>query len=136
MGRLVFATQKLDSRDPVLAATVAKVRALASRVDEVVVLCDSAEAELSIPNVRVHEFGGRNQLERGVRFAAALNRELNPEPLAVVAHMIPLYVIVAAPIVRPRGIPLALWYTHWKDHLVLRAAVRLATVVVSVDRRS
>jgi hypothetical protein len=31
--RLIFATQKLDSRDPILAATVAQVRALAARVD-------------------------------------------------------------------------------------------------------
>jgi hypothetical protein len=33
MRRLVFATQKLDPEDPVLAATVPMVRALAERVD-------------------------------------------------------------------------------------------------------
>ena len=41
MRKLIFATQKLDSRDPILAATVQKVHALAARVDELVVLCDS-----------------------------------------------------------------------------------------------
>jgi glycosyltransferase involved in cell wall biosynthesis len=50
--------------------------------------------------------------------------------------MIPLYVIVAAPLVRPRRIPLVLWYAHWKDHIVVRAAERLATAVITVDRRS
>ena len=44
MRRLVFTTQKLDPADPVLAATVPMVRALAERVDELVVLCDTAVA--------------------------------------------------------------------------------------------
>ncbi|HXR11377.1 MAG TPA: glycosyltransferase [Gaiellaceae bacterium] len=136
MRRLVFATQKLDERDPILGATVAKIRALAARLDELVVLCDAADPELVIPGVRVHEFGGRNQLERGARFARALERELRPRPIAVVAHMVPLYVVVAAPLVRPRRIRLALWFAHWKDHVLVRAATALATDVLSVDTRS
>jgi glycosyltransferase involved in cell wall biosynthesis len=136
MRRLIFATQKLDSRDPILAATVAKVRALAARVDELVVLCDAAEPGIAPSNVRVHEFGARTQAQRGARFVLALRRELRPRPLAVVAHMVPLYVLVAAPLVRPRRIPLALWYAHGKDHLVVRAAAALATDVFCVDRRS
>ena len=55
---------------------------------------------------------------------------------AVVAHMIPAYVLLAAPLVRPRRTPLLLWYTHWKASPTLRAAERLATAIVSVDRRS
>jgi glycosyltransferase involved in cell wall biosynthesis len=50
--------------------------------------------------------------------------------------MIPLYVLLAAPLVRPRRIPLVLWYTHWNATWKLRAAERLATAVVSVDLRS
>jgi glycosyltransferase involved in cell wall biosynthesis len=38
--------------------------------------------------------------------------------------------------VRPLGIPLVLWYTHWKDHVVVQAAEKLSTAVLSVDRRS
>jgi len=136
MRRLIFATQKLDSGDPILAATVAKVRALAERVDELVVICDAAEPGIVPANVRIREFGARTQIQRGARFVAALQRELAPRPLGVVAHMIPLYVVLAAPLVRPRRVPLVLWYTHWKDHVVVRAAERLATDVTSVDRRS
>ena len=106
MRRLILATQKLESTDPILAATVAKVAALAERVDELVVLCDSAEPGIVPANVRVREFGAATQVQRGARFVAALRRELTPRPLGVVAHMIPLYVIVAAPLVRPRRIPL------------------------------
>jgi glycosyltransferase involved in cell wall biosynthesis len=50
--------------------------------------------------------------------------------------MVPLFAVLAAPLVRPLGIPLVLWYTHWKAHGVLRAAERVSTAVVSVDRRS
>jgi glycosyltransferase involved in cell wall biosynthesis len=55
---------------------------------------------------------------------------------AVLAHMIPAYVVLAAPLVRPRRIPLLLWYTHWKASATLRLAEKLATGIVSVDRRS
>lgn len=136
MRRLIFATQKLDSQDPILAATVAKVRALAERVDELVVICDAAEPGVAPKNVRVHEFGSRTQLQRGARFAAALQGELSPRPLGVVAHMIPFYALIAAPLVRPRKIPLLFWYTHWKDHVLVRGAERVATNVISVDVRS
>ena len=105
MRRLIFATQKLDPDDPVLAATVPMVRALAARVDELVVLCDSAVPAAVPANARVHEFGARTQAERGARFVAALARELRPRPIGVVAHMVPLYAVLAAPLVRPLGDP-------------------------------
>jgi glycosyltransferase involved in cell wall biosynthesis len=136
MRRLIFATQKLDPSDPVLAATVPMVRALAARVEELVVLCDSAEPGVAPENVRVHEFGAPTQAQRGARFTVALRRELRPRPLGFVAHMVPLFAVLAAPLVRPRRIPLALWYTHWKDHVVVRTGAALSTHVLSVDRRS
>ena len=136
MRRLIFATQKLDPGDPVLAAAVPMVRSLAARVDELVVLCDTAVPGAVPGNVRVHEFGALTQAPRGAKFIAALTRELRPRPLGVVAHMIPLYALLAAPLVRPLRIPLVLWYTHWKGHAVVRAAEKVSSVVVSVDRRS
>jgi glycosyltransferase involved in cell wall biosynthesis len=136
MRRLIFATQKLDPEDTVLAATVPMARALAARVDELVVLCDSAMPGVMPENTRIHEFGGKTQAERGARFSAALARELRPRPIGVVAHMVPLYAVLAAPLVRPLRVPLVLWYTHWKGHLVVRAAEKLSTAVLSVDRRS
>jgi glycosyltransferase involved in cell wall biosynthesis len=131
--KLIFCTQRLDPGDPVLAATVPMVRALAARVDDLVVLCDTATT--SVDGVRVREFGAPTQVRRGARFTAALAREL-PGCGGVVAHMVPLYAVLAAPLVRPRRIPLVLWYTHWKAHAVVRAAERVCTAVTSVDTRS
>ena len=133
--RLVFLTQSVDPQHPVLAATLPKIRALAERVDEVVVLAQQSSDGEALPgNVHVRTFGASSRARRGWRFERELNRALPAD--AVVAHMIPAYVLLAAPLVRPRGTPLLLWYTHWKASRTLRAAERFATAIVSVDRRS
>ena len=55
------------------------------------------------------------EVGRGARFAAALARELpGPRGGAVVAHMCPIYAVLAAPLVRPLGVPQLLWFTHWR----------------------
>jgi glycosyltransferase involved in cell wall biosynthesis len=134
MRRLVFLTQSVDPAHPVLAATIPKIRALAERVDEVVVLAQSGEGDGLPANVDVRRFGGSTRAARALRFERELARALPAD--AVVAHMIPLYVVLAAPLVRTRRTPLLLWYTHWKASATLRVAERLATAIVSVDRRS
>src|SRR5437660_9978359 len=134
MKRIVFLTQSVDPNHPVLAATIPKVRALAQRVDEVVVLAQSGSGEGLPRNVEVRTFGAATQAGRAWRFERELAHALPAD--AVVAHMIPVYVLLAAPLVRPRRIPLLLWYTHWKASAKLRLAERLATAIVSVDRRS
>ncbi|HXG77437.1 MAG TPA: glycosyltransferase family 4 protein, partial [Gaiellaceae bacterium] len=55
---------------------------------------------------------------------------------AVVAHMCPIYAVLAAPLVRPLRVPLVLWFTHWRASRLLRAAERVCTAVASVDERS
>ena len=59
-----------------------------------------------------------------------------PRPDAVLVHMVPLFLILAAPFTKIRRVPLALWYTHWHAGGTLKAATALADVVLSVDRRS
>jgi glycosyltransferase involved in cell wall biosynthesis len=134
MRRLVFLTQSVDPAHPVLAATIPKIRALAARVDEVVVLAQSGGGEGLPSNVDVRTFGAPTQPARVWLFERELARALPAD--AVVAHMIPVYVLLAGPLVRPRRIPLLLWYTHWRASPTLRVAERLATAIVSVDRRS
>lgn len=136
MSRLIFVTQQVDPAHPTLGVTVPKIRALAERVDEVVVLADHVVEGQLPTNCRVRLFGASTQVARGARFAAALNRELSPRPIAVLAHMVPLYAILAAPLTRPRHVPLILWFTHWKVTRRLKMAERLATAVITVDRRS
>ena len=101
--RLVVVTQQVDPASPVLGATVVKLRALAGRVDELVVLADSAMEGVLQDNCRVRLFSASRRAGRGLRFETALARELarRPRPAAVLAHMCPIYAVLAAPRARP-----------------------------------
>jgi glycosyltransferase involved in cell wall biosynthesis len=131
--RLCIVTQRVDADDPALGATVAKIRALAPLVDELVVLALDARPTELPENVRVRTFGGGSQAGRGLRLVAALIRA---RPAAVVAHMAPIYAVLAAAVTKPRRVPLLLWFTHWRASRLLRLAERLSTKVLSVDERS
>lgn len=127
--KLAVVTQAVDARDPILGATVPKLRALAERVDELVVLTLRTGEHALPDNVRVKSIGAPNQALRGVRFAAALAPE---RPDAVLAHMAPIYALLAAPLARP----VLLWFTHPQDSRLLRAATRVSRAVLTVDERS
>src|SRR5262249_41196298 len=136
--RLVFVTQQVDPGHPALAATVPMLSALAERADEVVVLADRALPGVLPGNCRVRPFAAGSRGVRGLRFEAALAAELGrrPKPAALIAHMCPIYAVLAAPLARPLGVRVLLWYTHWSVSRTLRAAERLSNVVLTVDRRT
>jgi glycosyltransferase involved in cell wall biosynthesis len=134
--RLVFVTQQVDPEHPALAATIPKIAALAQRLDEVVVLADSAVSGALPANCRIRTFGAGSKVGRGLRFERALAAELRERPLGVVAHMAPVFAVLAAPLARPLRVPVVLWYTHWHASPTLRLAARLVNAIVSVDRRS
>jgi glycosyltransferase involved in cell wall biosynthesis len=136
--RAIVVTQEVDPESPVLGATVAKVRALAQRLDEVCVLADSAVEGALPANCSVRLFRSRARLGRGMRFEAALARELarGPRSAFVLAHMCPIYAVLAAPVARPLGSPVLLWFTHWRRSRLLETAERLSNAVVTVDERT
>jgi glycosyltransferase involved in cell wall biosynthesis len=137
MTKVLFITQQVDPDHPALAATVPKLRALTELVDEVVVLADGAVEGVLPENCRVRTFRAGQKAVRGARFETALARELpGLRGGAVVAHMCPIYAVLAAPLVRPLRVPLVLWFTHWRASGLLRAAERVSTAVTSVDVRS
>lgn len=138
MKKLIVVTQQVDPADASLGATVAKLRALAERVDELVVLTDSA-AEGALPdNARVRTFSAKRRTGRGMRFESALAKELGgrPRPSAVLAHMCPIYAVLAAPLARPTGVKVLLWFTHWRKSRLLATATRASSKVLSVDART
>ncbi len=136
--RVVFVTQRVDPADPILGATVAKIAALAARVDEVVVLADSAVHGSLPANCRVRSFAAGSRAGRGARFELALASELarRPRPSAILAHMCPIYAVLAAPRARPVGTRGLVWYAHRNRTRMLDVAVKASNVVVSVDARS
>src|SRR5204863_304469 len=77
----------------------------------------------------------RGKLGRGLAFERALGRSLGGAD-AVLVHMVPTFLTLAAPLAKVRRVPLLLWYTHWHASRSLRLAARLADRVLSVDRTS
>jgi glycosyltransferase involved in cell wall biosynthesis len=134
--KLVVITQRVDPDDPALGATVPMLRALAARVDELVVLALVSRPAGLPANVRVRTIAAPTQALRGARLAAVLGSELRPRPVAVLAHMAPVYAVLSAPLARPLGVPVLLWFTHWRRSRLLQVAERLSTRVLSVSSTS
>jgi glycosyltransferase involved in cell wall biosynthesis len=135
MTRVVFVTQRFDPEDPMVAIVVPQVAAIARRVDEVVVIADRIVASALPVNARAHSFHSATKLGRGLRLLVAVARELpglRGGRGIVIAHMTPVFAIVVSPIVRPAGVPLVLWWSHWKMDRVVRLGERVSTRVVSV----
>jgi len=134
--RIIFVTQQIDPEHPNLAAATAMVSALAERVDEVVVIALRAVPGALPDNCKVYVIGADRRMLRGLKYGAALVRSLYPRPMGLVAHMSPIYAVLAAPVLRPQGIPVVLWFTHWKPSRLLRLSEILSNKVVSVARGS
>jgi glycosyltransferase involved in cell wall biosynthesis len=135
--RLAFVTQAIDAGDPNLAVAVDWVRALAERCDELRVVADRVGTHELPANVSFQTFGAGSRLGRGLRFERAVSAALrSPRPDAMLVHMVPLFLLLAAPLARLRRVPLLLWYAHWRGDWTLWLADRVAAATLSVDRGS
>ena len=135
-GRIVFAMQSLDPRTEILASFVEVVDELARHVDEVAVVADRGTLAGRPENVTLGTFGASSRRQRLARFVRGVHSAASGGADAFVAHQIPLYAIVAAPVVRPRGVPVLLWYAHPSAHVALRLAERVSTLVLTADART
>lgn len=105
-----------DVRHPILGFTTQWVRALAERVRTVDVIT-MLSGELDVPaNVRVHSAGkelGYSEPRRAVEFYRHLFAILRRTPIdGCFSHMMPVFSVLAGPVLRARGIPLVTWYAH------------------------
>jgi glycosyltransferase involved in cell wall biosynthesis len=135
--RLVFVTQTIDAEDPNLAIAVDKVRALAARCEEVRVIADRVRVHDLPDNVSFRTFAADSRLGRGLRYERAVAESFaDPRPDALLAHMVALFLVLAAPLARVRRVPLLMWYAHWRVGPMPRLADRLCAAALSVDRDS
>ncbi len=132
MTKLVFVTQTLDPGHAALAQTLDLVDALAARVDELVVLCQGDRWGGAPQNVLVRSYGSSSKMGRAVAYERQLAASIGGAD-AVLAHMVPTFLTLAAPLAKPRRIPLLLWYTHWHAGVPLRVATVLCDAALSVD---
>lgn len=128
--RLLLFNLATDADDSILGFTMGWIRALAERVEFVHVLTMRA-GRLEIPsNVRVYSVGkekGYSEPRRVLEFYRILTRILREDNIDVCfSHMMPLFTVLAGPVLKIKGIPIITWYAHPKVTQVLKIAHRLS----------
>jgi len=133
--RLLVFNLATDIDDPILGFTTHWIRALAQRVDRVLVITMRA-GRLELPsNVRVDSVGkekGYGEARRVAEFYRILARVLREQrPDTCFSHMMPLFTVLGAPLLKLRKIPIVTWYAHPHASSVLKAAHRLSDRTVA-----
>jgi glycosyltransferase involved in cell wall biosynthesis len=114
--RLLIFNLATDADDPILGFTTHWVRALAKRVEFVHVITMRA-GHIAMPsNVRVHSVGkerGYSEPRRAIQLYRHLLGVLHEGRVDVCfSHMIPIFTVLAAPILKAKGIPIVMWFAH------------------------
>jgi glycosyltransferase involved in cell wall biosynthesis len=128
--RLLWFNLATDADDPILGFTSQWIAAVAEKVERIRVVTVRA-GRLDLPaNVRCDSVGKEKGVSRTLRvlnFYRILADILRNERIdACFSHMIPLFTILSAPLLRRRGIPIVTWYAHPSLTLQLKLAHHLS----------
>jgi glycosyltransferase involved in cell wall biosynthesis len=133
--RLLIFNLATDIDDPILGFTTHWIGALAQRVEFIHVITMRAGRLAAAKNVRVHSLGkekGYSKGRRVIEFYKILRRVLREDRIdACFSHMIPLFTILGAPLLKARGIPIVTWYAHPAVTWNLKTAHKLSNQVVT-----
>jgi glycosyltransferase involved in cell wall biosynthesis len=133
--RLLLFNLKTDADDDVLGFTTDWINALARRCERISVITMAAGRLAVAGNVEVHSVGkerGWSEPRRAAEFYRLLAAALRGGRIdACFAHMMPLFAVMAWPLLAPRRIRTVLWYAHGHVPPMLRIATRLVDRVVS-----
>jgi glycosyltransferase involved in cell wall biosynthesis len=133
--RLIFVTQIMDSADPVLGASADLARALAARCDRLAVVANEVRTippNLDAEVLSLGKENGAGRFVRGLRYERAVTRLSRGLPAnALLAHMCPVYLTLAAPITKLLGVRTVLWYAHPARTVSLSLAERLADTILT-----
>jgi len=91
-------------------------------------------------NVHIYSVGkekGYSEARRTIEFYRILWKLVSQHDYdACFAHMMPLFVVMAAPVLRFKNLPVVLWYTHKSVTFILRFATFCAARVVTASSES
>lgn len=125
----------MDTDEPALGFATDWVNRLAAHFEQVDVITMRAGTVETAPNVRVYSVGkerGFSERHRALEFYRLLQARLAVvEYTACFAHMMPLFAVMGAPLLKVRGIPITLWYTHRQISRTLRLALTVSRRVVT-----
>lgn len=133
--KLLLFNLATDADDPILGFTTQWIRALANRVESVRVLTMRA-GRIDVPeNVEVFSVGkerGYSEPRRAVEFYRHLFRILREDRIDVCfSHMIPVFTVLAGPVLRVRRVPIVTWYAHPSVTPTLKLAHHLSNRMVA-----
>ena len=133
--RLLLFNLATDVDNPILGFATRWIHALAKRVECVRVITMRA-GRVEVPgNVRVYSVGkerGYSEPRRTVEFYRHLLRVLRENRIDVCfSHMIPIFTILAAPMLKAKGIPIVTWYAHPSLTPTLKLAHHLSDHMVT-----
>ena len=138
--RVLLITQEIDENSALLGVTLTWIRHLAPKVDHVAVLALSVGAANLPANVSLYSMGkerSANKLFLLRNFYRHLWCLLRRREVDVVfVHMVPRYVILAAPLARLFRVPIVLWNAHGTVSRYLRIAHNLVAAVVTASPES
>ncbi len=125
MVKILVITQKYDINDSNLGAFINWWDRLARQLEKVYILALEKQSEPTLSNMEVVSMGkerGVGFLEKIYGFYAGLFKVIGKTD-AILVHMIPKYVILAAPVAFFYKKPIYMWYTGVAVHWQLRLAV-------------
>jgi glycosyltransferase involved in cell wall biosynthesis len=133
--RLLLFNLVTDADDPILGFATGWIRALAQRVEFINVVTMRA-GKVDVPhNVRVYSVGkekGYSEPRRIVEFYRHLFRIVRADSIdACFSHMMPLFTILAAPVLKSLRIPIVTWYAHPSVTRTLKLAHRFSDRMVT-----
>jgi glycosyltransferase involved in cell wall biosynthesis len=133
--RVLLFNLATDLEDSVLGFTTGWINGLAKRVEFIHVITMRA-GQVKVPsNVRVESVGkekGYSEPRRLMEFYRHLYRVLSEDRIDVCfSHMIPIFTILAAPVLRAKRIPIATWYAHRQVTTTLKLAHHLSDCMVA-----
>ncbi len=136
--RILMLTQKVDFNDDVLGFTHEWIATLAARVTALDVIALEVGDYNLPPNVTVESMGKELHRSRP-GLLATLYRKLArklPHADAIFVHMVPRYVLTAAPLAALYRKPITLWFTHRSNSRELRLATRVVHAVATAHESS
>lgn len=111
------------------------IRALSSESDRLVVIANEVRSlprNLDCEILSLGKEHGRGRLERTSRYGSHVFRLVKGlRPDALIAHMCPVYLNLAAPICKAMETPLILWFAHPEISASLRLSQLLSDVVLT-----
>lgn len=138
--RLLWFNLITDADAPVQGFATDWINALAPRCHSIDVLTMQAGRIAVADNVRVFSVGkekGYGEARRAVEFYRLLTQLLwEGRCDACFAHIQALFAIMGAPLLKPRGIPITLWYAHKAVTPKLRLAEKLVDHIVTPSPES